>query len=316
MVAPFSCQVGPLNPGYHTLAVRTVSVDGTMASPSLSSTWLIATQSNSTVDLSDLADGMHSLVVVASDSVGHTEQSPRQYQWIVDTTPPTTSALLTSPALTNVSHGVVAAACVGEQFPALCSFCWQLALAGAVVSSGCGAAGVSSLVLSLPADGRAVAFVSAVDAAGNRGAAVNVTWLQDTTPPHTSANITSPTMYVPILGASAINTSYLTLAVNASEPVSSYRVVVYRLGDASATVSGLYVAASGVLSIPSLLQVRLGRKRPVVALICACRCYQQCEGGDCCEMMAIPMVYATRCRQRERSMPHTSSVCGPSACPR
>ena len=256
-------QLGPLSSGSHTLTVRTVvSIDGedvlAAVGGSAQFQWTVVTSSASTISLSGLADGPHSLTVVAGDPVGHVEAAPKTYTWTVDTVPPLSSALLLSPALSNVTNGTVSVACSDEQFPFLCTFCWQLMISGRQASQACSSVngtsvnGTSTLALSVPGDGVVVAWITAVDGAGNKGNVVSVQWVVDTTPPVTTAAISSPTFYVNVLHASAINTSYVTLAVSANEPVQRYDVVVRRLrATASTNTTGGGVASNVSLDDPS-----------------------------------------------------------------
>ena len=197
-----SLRVGPLSAGAHALSVRTTmtganSSDVTFG-PVVTHHWTIVTLSNSTVTLSGLADGHHSLEVVASDDVGHVEAAPRTYGWIVDTVPPMTVASRLSPALTNATFGVATASCSGEASPWLCRFCWAVSVVGVgQLSESCVGNG-SAMVVPVAVDGQVMLQISAVDGAGNHGTPVTVQWVQDTTPPHTTAVITSTTMFVQV----------------------------------------------------------------------------------------------------------------------
>ena len=195
-------RVGPLSAGAHELSVRT-TLPGSNGSeslfgPRITHRWTIVTLSNSTVTLSGLTDGRHSLQVIASDDVGHVEAAPRTYSWTVDTVPPTTIASRLSPALTNETSGVVTASCSNEAYPLLCSFCWVLSVVGVgQLSEACVGNG-SEIVVAVPIDGQIALQISAVDGAGNHGAPIVLNWVQDTTPPHTLAVITSTTMFVEV----------------------------------------------------------------------------------------------------------------------
>ena len=239
-------RVGPLSSGNHTVFVRMVADDGHggwLIGSGAAFTWTVVALSNSTISLSSLSDGAHSLKVTARDSVGHVEAAPRVYNWVVDTTPPDTVATLSSPALANRSVGVVNTACGSEALPSLCTVCWRLSVNGVASSTGCGPTG--PLSLAVPVDGSVSVAVTAIDGAGNHGQSVSVGWQLDSTPPVTSAVITSPTMFVPALHANAINTTEVTLLVNASEPVLGYHIMLRRQNSApgdSSTVQWMYNA--------------------------------------------------------------------------
>ena len=215
-------KVGPLAPGQHTVAVRATSGvhPSMLVSDSVVFQWDVISASNSTIELSGLADGQHSLVVQASDVIGHVEAHPRTYTWTVDTIRPGTSVALLSPPLTSSPVGTLSVACTGEAYPSLCMFCWWTVVGSTTLPQSC--ASNTTISASTPGDGAVTAFVTAVDAAGNVGAAVSVSWRQDTTPPVTNATILSPRIYVPLLHASAVNTSFITLGVQASEAVQGW----------------------------------------------------------------------------------------------
>ena len=104
-------RLGPLPFGVHVLRVRTLtsndfSTYSAYIQPAHSSdavvTWESLSASDTSVILVDVADGLHSLRVTASDAVGHVEVAPQTYEWIVDTLPPQSNAqLLSAPSPTT-----------------------------------------------------------------------------------------------------------------------------------------------------------------------------------------------------------------------
>ena len=249
-------QVGPLSPGTHTLSVRTVWQSGgsTILGTPGSFEWSIQLLSNSTISLSGLTNGHHSLYVVSTDPIGHTEAAPWTYNWVVDTIPPTSAAVLLSSNYTRDPTAVIQTACSGEEFPQLCTYCWSIVIGVVVRGQSC--ANSTLLRLAAPADGDVVVLVTAVDAAGNHGNVVNVSLVLDTTPPATFAYIVSPTMYVAVLAENVINTTDLLLSVAASEAVRLYRVTMTSTSSSlAASTSTLYdvVTANTTVHIPSLL---------------------------------------------------------------
>ena len=122
-----------------------------------------------------------------------------------------------------------------------------------------------TLVIPTIANGAMSVFVEAVDVAGNAASSgVNVSWIQDTTPPDTFANITTMTTAVvagPVLPAIAITTPYLLLSVGSDEAVSGYFVRVWKPVQTTAvsyagptSLSRTYVATSdGVVNVTDVL---------------------------------------------------------------
>ena len=162
--------------------------------------------------------------VIATDSEGRVETSPWTYNWTVDTTPPVTLVNLTSANLTNAQLATFSAACGGEAFPELCMFCWRLSLS--MDRTECTAN--TSITIPVVYNGDITAYFRAKDGAGNKPQnEVPLTWTEDTIPPETSASILSRTIYVKVLGASVINTQFLTLNVTANKPVRGFNVFTY-----------------------------------------------------------------------------------------
>ena len=62
-------EVGPVSVGEHTLHVRTVDMTETLISGNASYTWQVQSQTGSTLSLSGLTDGAHTLTVTAFDDV-------------------------------------------------------------------------------------------------------------------------------------------------------------------------------------------------------------------------------------------------------
>ncbi len=85
---------------------------------------------------------------------------------------------------------------------------------------------------------------------GNKGPDVALSWMEDTVPPITRATIASLTHYVPALLASIVNTSFVSLSVNASEAVRAYRVVVSKKQSAGVSTQAqtfFYTGSNGVI---------------------------------------------------------------------
>ena len=275
--------VGPLGAGPHSLRVRSLSglncgrsgggtVDCT-AGDVVTYNWHVTALSNATIALHGLDDSNHTLTVVASDPVGHVEAAPRTYNWIVDTVPPVSTVALRYPVVstlpTNVTIAQVTATCGGEQFPQLCTFCWQVTVDNSTVSTNCSTSTGTpwNATIVVPYDGVVDVAVTAVDVAGNRGGAAAVQWTVDTTPPITTAAVTSRTVFVPQLNASVVNTSTIELAVGANEGVAGFvvgisrrdgsgaYVVTYAVGGDSHSVLGASSVVRAALTLNGYLTV-------------------------------------------------------------
>ena len=205
--------------------------------------------------------------------------------------------------LARLARHVIDLTCLLRLLPpclAFDRFCWDTIVDGAILQHGCVSNG-TAIAVSVPFDGHVVASVSAVDAAGNPGNPVAVSWIVDTTPPDTSAVITSPTMYVPVLRENAINTTTVTVRVSASETVVAYTVTMTKRGGGAlagggptgAPQSWTYGGDAGVLSVPNTLQGDIEMivtstdpagnidPTPVVLLLFRCVCVRACVFGRC-----------------------------------
>jgi hypothetical protein len=124
-----SLRLGPLSSGSHSLQVASVApkLSGAFAegaavvSNPVVYNWTVAVLSESTIALKDVQDGRHSVMVVASDPIGHVELQPVTRYWVVDTAPPRTVAVRLSSLASNSSIGVVSAACENEELPSRCT---------------------------------------------------------------------------------------------------------------------------------------------------------------------------------------------------
>ena len=199
------------------------------------------------------------------------------YRRIVDTVPPISAANLTSAGISNTPFATVSASCIQEAFPSNCSFCWEVAGTG---SANCSAHSPFTIPIAADVSGALSAAVRAVDAAGNAGAPALLSWVQDVAPPDTSASIESRTQYVDALSASVINSSVLSLRVNASEAASSFRVVVFKT-DATPSAGGVPVEVRSkvydgfgdrevVLAIADLLEGSVFLNMYVPPILCWC----------------------------------------------
>jgi hypothetical protein len=178
--------------------------------------------------------------VWAIDNLGHRERTPQTLLWTVDTSPPSTSAVLLSPRVTNANTTVVAVRCLSELDPALCVYCWWFGDASA--DAQCTSPANGTLVLpSLPTlnataargagDANVTLRVRASDAAGNTDPAVaKVSWLYDVTPPSTAVALDATAMevlWLPQRAAFAVRSGDVVLNASSNEPtLLGYRVVV------------------------------------------------------------------------------------------
>ena len=155
------------------------------------------------VSFSGLAEGGHTLVARARDTVGNIDPSPATRSWTVDTTPPGTS-IVSGPS------GLVASASATFDFDSTESgVTYACSLDGAAFTACPDPVTFASLT-----DGDHTLEVQATDAAGN----VDLTpatqaWTVDTTPPETSI-VSGPT--------GPTNLTSATFAFSASEPGVTY----------------------------------------------------------------------------------------------
>ena len=109
-----------------------------------------------------------------------------------------------------------------------------------------------------PVDGAVTFSVTTSDIVGNTGAAVAVTWLQDTTPPVVHATILSTTSYVAQLAANVIDTTDISLAVSANEPVPrGYYITMARQDGTGEVVAALFTPINGTVHVPNTVQVSM-----------------------------------------------------------
>ena len=167
-------QVGPLASGAHSLSVCTLrdanAFSSAVVSDPITFVWHIISLSNSTVALDYLTDGQHTLRVVATDSLGHVEASPRTVGWAVDTIPPSTLGSLLSSPYSNAPSATANVTCVGEEYSTLCTYCWRLRVNGSAALIGPTTCTANrTLVVPAPSDGLMELLVAAVDWAGNVG---------------------------------------------------------------------------------------------------------------------------------------------------
>jgi hypothetical protein len=199
--------LGPLpsDAGY-VLHVRTVVlVDGapSIVSANCTHTWYLFAFGSSSLALPPLADGSHSLDVVAFDAeLRHLRSLPLRHRWAVDTRSPGVHAA----AVATVLNGDSATAqlmvtCTDELEPDACTFCSAVASGrssgefGPVVCpppSEAGLDGMRQLNVSLPAlDDEYWVKVSALDGAGNRGEGAPVAFVRDSVPPVISTTLSA-----------------------------------------------------------------------------------------------------------------------------
>ena len=186
----WALSLGPLSTGSHTLTVVVTSLDSAQRSWPVAVTWTVLSQPGSTIVLNALADGLHTLLVTASDSLNHTEASPRPHSWRVDTAVPRVALTVLAPVAryTNVSTVSVRATC-SKDLP--CQYCWMVVVnSGAGVSVqetvvSCTSLGSGDIVYSVVNPGNVSMVVYADDAIGNSGVdnVSTVWWVYDPVAP-------------------------------------------------------------------------------------------------------------------------------------
>ncbi|MEZ4366036.1 MAG: hypothetical protein R2939_07085 [Kofleriaceae bacterium] len=123
-----------------------------------------------------LADGDHTLVVVATDAAGNVDPTPLTYTWTVDTVPPDAALVDGPPALTGEATATIELAADEAGTTFTC-----------VLDGGAPAACSSPVEVGPLADGEHTLVVTATDAAGNVDPTpLTVTWTVDTHAPDTS----------------------------------------------------------------------------------------------------------------------------------
>jgi hypothetical protein len=246
--------VGPLATGPHNVTVRSVNASGAfIPAAQLTHSWTVVSLSSSSLELTDLPDGAHALTVWAVTTLS-AERSPRTVRWVVDTVPPDVSAVLVTPTRTNTTTARISTSCFSEARTDLCQCCLVVSVNSGVGSRSCSSS--STAAVSMAVDGVYEARVSAVDAAGNEGAATTLTWTRDTTPPNTSAVVNAaltPVFYVPLLSMAVTNVSTLVFTAASSEASGGLAVSLDGVGVGSALTSGpsiaLGVASDGMHTV-------------------------------------------------------------------
>jgi hypothetical protein len=238
-------RVGPLATGPHNVTVRSVDVNGTFRiDADVTYSWTVVSLSSSSLELNDLPDGSQSLTVWAVKGSVE-EASPRTVRWVVDTVPPGVSAVLMMPPVTNASVATVNASCLGESFPALCMFCADVSVNDGVDTRSCSTSG--TVAVGMAVDGVYEARVSAIDAAGNEGAATVVTWTRDTTLPNTSVVVDTALTslyFVPLLSMAVTNVSTLVFSAASSEASGGLTVSLDGVSIGTGLMSGPIIAVN------------------------------------------------------------------------
>jgi VCBS repeat-containing protein len=134
---------------------------------------------STSLTLSNLADGSHTLKVRAVDAAGNIDATPAEYTWIVDSTPPSTSIVSTPARLSNTADApfIFSGTDFGDNPRPITSYEYRLD-DGAWISS---PSGDNWVILAGLSDGVHTFEVYAIDAAGNADATpASFTWTVDT----------------------------------------------------------------------------------------------------------------------------------------
>jgi hypothetical protein len=227
-------RVGPLGNGPHTVGVRAVAPNITLgASAPVVYSWTVSAESSRTVlVLSELADGPHTVSVVAIDRIGLRELEPVVFSWTVDTLLPETLAIASLPS-TNVTANAtvpVIASCGSEIDPRKCTFEYDVVEDDGDALAGVATAPAGSFLVPSSASGTEGVvwlYVTAVDVAGNRDDLPAVMrWTFDKTPPRLALSLVAgtPSLFVPLLGVVVVDCDVVSLVLSADEVVSLFSV--------------------------------------------------------------------------------------------
>ncbi len=235
-------RVGPLSLGVHNVTIRSVDALGNyIAAHQVFYSWFVLSAASSTLEMTEIRDGAHSLKVWAVAGLAE-ERSPRTVRWVVDTLPPTVSVLLVTPLRSNLSEALLSVSCLNESRPSLCVYCTSVSVNGGAFERWCSSN--QTVAISMAEDGLYEAKVSSTDAAGNEGVPTVVSWTRDTTP-NTSAVVDTartPVFQLPLLSMIATNASMIFISALSSETG----------GGLAVTLDGVAVGA-GLMSGPSIV---------------------------------------------------------------
>ena len=251
-------RLGPLAAGQHDVQLRAVNGSMVPVGAPASVQWTVTSAADSSVVLAGLADGNHTLHVRSTDEAGLLQVGTSTRQWVVDTTPPTTSATLLSAAVAPFRFLRAEVTCTDAS---RCTVCW----AKGPVPDGCTTN--STLVLPVPSDGPHLFEVHCVDEVGNvDDTPLALAFVADTIPPVAtvaavaatdSATVNPPTV-APCpaaawsggavhVGPVMTNRRAIHVVLGTDEPLAQYEVALYAVPEAAAAPPVVTAVVPGTL---------------------------------------------------------------------